>query len=132
LIYSIFCTSFEVWFFLHDEFEAHARVLILSHFDEEQTDVVHDLEAKVLVGARHLVQRHPVQLDRPLELAQARVDVAHVDFEAARVAENAIFRDRLVHVQRLLQQPRRLVLLRQVKQNLWKFDFEVRFYLKNA
>lgn len=92
--------------------------MILSHFDKDETNVVHDLEAEVLVRARHLVQRHPIQLDRPLELAEARVDVAHVDFEAARVAEQPVLGDRLVHVQRLLQQPRRLVLLRQVEQHL--------------
>lgn len=92
--------------------------MILSHFDEDEANVVHDLEAKVLVRARHLVQRHPIQLDRPLELAEARVDVAHVDFEAARVAEQSVLGDCLVHVQRLLQQPRRLVLLRQVEQHL--------------
>lgn len=67
----------------HDVLEGRDGVAVLTHADEDQADVLHDLDPHLLVGVGHLVHGHPVHLDGLGVVLLFDVDVAHVDFQAA-------------------------------------------------
>lgn len=85
----------------HDKLEAGRRIRVLTHPDKQYPNVVRYLQPQLLLIARHLVQRHPVHLDRLRVQPELEVNVAHVDLQPVNVREHLVLRHQRVRVQRL-------------------------------
>jgi hypothetical protein len=68
---------------LHYDLLAFDGVLKLAQLDEGVSDVAHDLEAHVLGCFGDLVESHAVHLDGSGVFFLRKVDIAHVDSQAA-------------------------------------------------